>query len=60
MKGAEKKVTDEIVVRIKKRRADGVSVTDLCREFGVSPQTVYRSLRKDLDAAPLSSFAVAK
>lgn len=43
--GAKPKLTAEQVAEIRQRLADGAFKTDLAREYGVSRQTLYASLR---------------
>ena len=42
--GAPKKLNDEQVVEMRKKREDGVMIKDLMKEYGLSKASVYRLL----------------
>ena len=42
-----RKLTDEQIEAIARRRENGQSYTDIAEEFGVSPTTIYRHLHRD-------------
>jgi DNA invertase Pin-like site-specific DNA recombinase len=40
--GAQKRLNDEQVVEMRKKREDGVMIKDLMKEYGLSKASVYR------------------